>query len=60
MGQNLAIDTGDLFILNSCLERLNQIRHPQTKAVFQDILQLWTLTVIKSDESVSEDSHGEI
>jgi hypothetical protein len=60
MGQNLAIDTGDLFILNSCLDRLTQIKHPQTKAVFRDILQLWTLTVIKNDESISEDSHGEI
>jgi hypothetical protein len=60
LGQTLSIDTGYLYILNSCLERLKSIKHPQTRQVFQDTLQLWALTVIRNDETISEGLHGDI
>lgn len=38
MGQNLSLDTGDLYILNSSIEKMNNIKDPKTKDVFQNIL----------------------
>lgn len=38
LGQNISIDAGDLYILNSALERLDQIKDQKTKAVFKLIL----------------------
>lgn len=57
LGQTLALDTGDLYILNSCLTVANSIKHAPTKQVFLDVLHLWALTVIRSDEGVSEQQH---
>jgi len=60
LGHNLSNYTGDLYILNSCLERLNLIKHTSTKKVFEDLLHLWTLIVIRNDEAISENQHGEV
>ena len=60
LGQNVSIDAGDLYILNSSLTRLEEIKDPKTKAVFQLILQIWALTVAINDDTFSESEHGEI
>lgn len=57
LGQTLALDTGDLYILNSCLTVANSIKHAPTKQVFLDVLHLWALTVVRNDEGVSEQQH---
>lgn len=49
LGQTAAIDAGDLYILKSSLVRLAEIKDPETKKVFEDVLHLWTFTVIKND-----------
>ena len=49
LGQTLALDTGDLYILNSCLTVANNIKHAPTKQVFLDVLHLWALTVVRND-----------
>jgi hypothetical protein len=59
LGQNISIDAGDLYILNSALEWLDQIKDPKTKAVFKLILYIWALTVAIND-SFSESEHGDI
>lgn len=53
LGQNVSIDAGDLYILNSSLQRLEEIKDPNTKAVFKLILEIWALSVALSDDTFS-------
>jgi hypothetical protein len=53
LGQTVSIDAGDLYILNSSLQRLAEIKDPRTQAVFKLILEIWALTVSLSDDTFS-------
>jgi hypothetical protein len=60
LGQTLALDAGDLYILNSCQSMLATIKDEKTKGVFESVLHLWVLTVVRNDETIPEGLHGEI
>lgn len=49
LGQTLGMITGDLFILDLCVAKLNEIKDEKTKAVFENIVHLWALLVLKKD-----------
>ena len=48
-GQQVALLTGDLFILLSCLQRLKEMKHEPSRETFSNLLHLWSLTVLRQD-----------
>jgi len=56
-GQKVAHYTVDLYILDLCLNRMKTIKHEATRQVFEDCLHVWTLLVLKGDESINENDH---
>lgn len=58
LGQTLAMLTADLYILDLCVAKLNQIKHEGTKKVFKALIQIWALTVLRNDESINERDHS--
>ncbi len=53
LGQTASLIAGDLYILKSSLVRLGEIKDLPTRKVFEDVLHLWTFTIMKNDESFS-------
>lgn len=56
-GHSVSILAGNLYILNLCLDKLKEIKDEKTKQVFNNILHIWVLTVLKNDDSINESDH---
>jgi len=52
LGHTLAMMTGDLYILDLCLNKINQIKDSNTRTIFKDIVHLWALVALRKDESI--------
>ena len=47
-GQTVAMQTGDLYILDHCLKRMAEISHEPTKQVFKNLLHVWDFRQLRA------------
>ena len=59
-GQKVSHFTVDLYILDLCMNRLKTIKNNKNKEVFENLLHVWSLLMLKSNENINEDDYPEI
>lgn len=53
LGNTLSMITGDLYILDLCLKKMEEIKDSKTKEVFKNLIHLWALITLKKSEDIT-------